>query len=90
MLKQVHLRSYDDADIIEYLATIEKGIQSRKIREALRNQMRLEGFMQKDDSTLPVAPAIAPLPAASAQIDAEQPDPDMMIGRLLGVRASGN
>jgi hypothetical protein len=89
MLVQLHLREYDDSDVIAYLEQIEKGVISRTIREALRARMSSEGFRhfgpQTDERLL--APAQPP-EAPTKQEDLEQPDPDLMLGQLLGVSDS--
>lgn len=83
MLVQLHLRNYDDADIIEYLSRFDKGVKSRTIREALRLKMREEGFGSVASDPLKVVSAPDHLMAVS---DAEQPDPELMLGQLLGTR----
>ena len=52
MLVQLHLREYDDADIITFMHGKDRGTKSRTVRKALRLLMADEATHSADDDSI--------------------------------------
>ncbi len=87
MLIPLHLREYDDADIITFLHELPRMTRSRVIREAIRLRMQ-QGA--SDDVAVPVTASFALVESPAVDDDADEIDTEMMLGRLVGAHQTGD